>query len=84
VIAAWVTQAVCVLAFVDGGGGGGGVFCFVVIPLTTTTTQKILESPCLSVYVCVWLCQGHGEGLCNQNLTVSVLFSKLMILLQPN
>ena len=29
-------------------------------------------------------CQGHSEGLCNQNLTVSTLTSKLLDCLQPN
>ena len=29
-------------------------------------------------------CQGHSEGLYNQNMTISTLFSKLLVRLQPN
>ena len=49
-VAAWVTRAVCVLAFVD--GGGGGVFCFVVIPLPPPPPKKYWNRPvCLSMSV---------------------------------
>ena len=29
-------------------------------------------------------CQGHSEGLYNQNMTMSTLFSKILVRLQPN
>ena len=29
-------------------------------------------------------CQGHSEGLCNQNMTISLVSSKLLVDLQPN
>ena len=29
-------------------------------------------------------CQGHSEALYNQNMTVSVVFSKLVVCLQPS
>ena len=29
-------------------------------------------------------CQGHSEGLYNQNMTISVVSSKLLVDLQPN
>ena len=29
-------------------------------------------------------CQGHSEGLHNQNMTISVVSSKLLVDLQPN
>ena len=29
-------------------------------------------------------CQGHSEGLYNQNMTISTISSKLLVCLQPN
>ena len=29
-------------------------------------------------------CQGHSEGLYNQNMTISTISSKLLVRLQPN
>ena len=29
-------------------------------------------------------CQGHNEGLYNQNMTISTMSSKLLVRLQPN
>ena len=29
-------------------------------------------------------CQGHSEGLYNQNMTISVVSSKMLVSLQPN
>ena len=29
-------------------------------------------------------CQGHGAGLCNQNMTISVVSSKELVGFQPN
>ena len=29
-------------------------------------------------------CQGHSEGLCHKNMTISAIFSKLLVHLQPN
>ena len=29
-------------------------------------------------------CQGHSEGLYNQNMSISVVSSKLLVSLQPN
>ena len=29
-------------------------------------------------------CQGHSEGLCNKNMTIFTVSSKLLVLLQPD
>ena len=29
-------------------------------------------------------CQGHSEGFCNENMTISLVSSKLLVRLQPN
>ena len=34
--------------------------------------------------VCCLQCQGHSKGLHSQNMTISILSSKLLVLLQPN
>ena len=43
------------------------------------------EAMCLAEKLVHYLqCQGHSEGLYNQNTTISTISSKLLVRLQPN
>ena len=41
------------------------------------------ECPAEKLIHCIQ-CQGHSEGLYNQNITISVVSSELLVRLQPN
>ena len=55
---------------------------FVIKPGIVTQHHK-LECHAEKLVHCVQH-QGHSEGLCNQNMTISVVSSKMLVHLQPN
>ena len=81
----------CCCDFCDHGWGGCRAWWMCVIVSVDHFDTKLgmvmqhhePECPAEKLVICLQ-CQGHSEGLYNQNMTVSTISSKLLVRLQPN